>query len=141
VNHVPNSFAFVYTAGKAPVPSATRTSMLEEILIHFGETPDVPDPSGLPTVVKASLQNYPNPFNPKTTISWTRAARGPLTLKVYNIRGELVKTLLDNESVDASGSIEWNGTDNGNARVASGVYVVKGTGQDYNLTSKLAVVK
>ena len=69
--------------------------------------------------------NFPNPFNPSTTISYSLAKQENVDLKIYNIRGQLVKTLV-NEAQDAGNySVEWNGSDNNSNRVSSGIYFYK----------------
>ncbi|MFH2051654.1 MAG: FlgD immunoglobulin-like domain containing protein [bacterium] len=67
-------------------------------------------------------QNAPNPFNPMTEIRFSVAREGRGSLRIYNARGELVRTLLDGVIAAGEGSVIWNGrTDNGN-QAGSGVY-------------------
>jgi hypothetical protein len=73
-----------------------------------------------------NLRNYPNPFNPSTTISFTLAEDAShADVKVYNIKGQHVKTLMDAQVSPGEFNIIWQGTDNSNKRVASGTYFVK----------------
>ncbi|MDD4309129.1 MAG: T9SS type A sorting domain-containing protein [Candidatus Cloacimonetes bacterium] len=72
--------------------------------------------------VFALNQNYPNPFNPTTTISYQLPASGIVELEVYNLKGQLVKTLVKTNQRAGSYSVVWNGTDANNCNVASGVY-------------------
>jgi hypothetical protein len=69
-------------------------------------------------------QNYPNPFNPTTTIPFTLNKAEEVSLAVYNVNGELIRTLV-NKRTYAQGKFTetWDGTDNTGARVASGVYL------------------
>jgi hypothetical protein len=86
--------------------------------------------------------NRPNPFNPKTTLSFTLGRDGVGSIKIYNVRGELVRTLSLNESFAAgANTLEWNGTDNSGASVASGVYVVKYAVDGFNANQKVVMVK
>jgi len=78
-------------------------------------------PAPVTAVGRLGVANWPNPFNPATKISYTIGTPGHLTLKIYNLRGQLVRTLLD-ESVESDGFVMWDGTDNNGAYVASGVY-------------------
>ncbi len=74
------------------------------------------------------FQNYPNPFNPSTTIRYTLPDRDRegrphrATLKVYNILGELVRTLVDEEQAPGFYRVVWDGKDNLGREVSSGVY-------------------
>lgn len=76
-------------------------------------------------------QNYPNPFNPTTTIEFSLGgtSEGALTqhvnLDIYNILGQHVKTLVDRDLVPGNYKVEWDATDNGGKRVASGIYLYK----------------
>ncbi len=87
----------------------------------------------MPLLKRFSLfHNYPNPFNPSTTISFTAAANTDnLEIVIYNIKGQKIKTLECINCVDAkardslSHSITWNGTNENNQPVSSGIYFYK----------------
>lgn len=68
------------------------------------------------------LKNYPNPFNPVTNISFQLKKSSHVILSVYNLTGEKIITLISGEMQAGSHEIAWNGTNEGNAHVASGVY-------------------
>ena len=70
-------------------------------------------------------QNYPNPFNPETIIKFSISEDCKTTLTVYNIKGQLVRTLIDDKLEKGSYSIIWNSKDNNNKPVSSGVYFYK----------------
>jgi len=67
-------------------------------------------------------QNFPNPFNPSTTILFDLPASGVATLKIYNIRGELVRTLAHIFMNAGSHAIQWDGKDDMGISLSSGVY-------------------
>jgi hypothetical protein len=67
-------------------------------------------------------QNTPNPFNPSTNIRYRLGAPGQVTLRVYDIRGRLVRTLVDDARDAGPHSVLWDGRDDGGTRVASGLY-------------------
>jgi len=80
------------------------------------------DPSRAPRTLGLA-QNYPNPFNPSTTIRFSVPAPGSMvSLKVYDVTGRLVSTLVDNEKISGTREARWNGKDRRGADVASGVY-------------------
>ncbi len=67
-------------------------------------------------------QNYPNPFNPVTTIKFDIREKGLVTLRIYNVAGQLVRTLVNGELDAGSYAEDWNGLNDEGAKVASGVY-------------------
>ncbi len=104
------------------------------------EAKDVPLPSGF-----ALEQNYPNPFNSNTAISYRLSAIRPLhtTLIIYNILGQEVRTLVDEEKGPGRYSLLWDGKDSGGNPVASGVYLcrLEVKGQRIEEVRKLLLVK
>lgn len=69
------------------------------------------------------ISGYPNPFNPSTNIKYSLVNGGHVTLAIYNIRGQEVARLIDNNETAGSHSIVWNGTDNYGNQMSSGVYI------------------
>jgi len=70
-------------------------------------------------------QNYPNPFNPTTSIQYVIPEDGMVTLKVYNMLGKEVKTLVEEHQLRGSYTATWDGTDNAGNKVSSGNYVCR----------------
>ena len=68
-------------------------------------------------------QNFPNPFNPVTTISYSIAKPSNITLNVYNIQGQKVKTLVDRFESEGIRTVTWDSTDDRGRDVSSGVYI------------------
>jgi len=83
----------------------------------------IKDPKAVPGSF-ALEQNYPNPFNPTTTINYTVPA-GDVTMDIYNVLGQKVKTLVNKVHTAGSYTEVWNGTNNAGILVSSGVYVYK----------------
>ena len=67
-------------------------------------------------------QNYPNPFNPQTSISYAIAQNASVKLTIYNILGQKISTLVDEQKVSGVYSVSWNGKNDAGAQVASGLY-------------------
>ena len=71
----------------------------------------------------ALRQNFPNPFNPDTTIKYDLAESADVTLQIYNVLGQVVRTLVGSEAQNAGRyQIRWNGMDDRGVPVSSGVY-------------------
>jgi hypothetical protein len=73
----------------------------------------------------ALSQNYPNPFNPQTTIRYDLPQAGVVRLSVYNVLGQMVRTLVDGHRPAGSYSVLWDGRDGTARHVASGVYLYR----------------
>ncbi len=86
-------------------------------------------------------QNFPNPFNPSTTIKFDLKEKGLVTLKVYNVAGQLVRTLVDGVRDAASYSIAWDGRNNIGSTVASGIYFYKMETKDFSQTRKMVLLR
>ena len=77
------------------------------------------------SVLHYDLNNYPNPFNPSTTIEFSIQKSSIINLSIYNIKGQKIKTLAQNEYTQGSHSIIWNGEDESGKSASSGVYYYK----------------
>ena len=94
-----------------------------------------------PALRFALSQNYPNPFNPSTTIDFSVEENGPVSLRIYNISGSLVTTLIDQVMVPGAHSTEWNGRDSHGISVASGIYFYRLTAGNRTLTKKMVLLQ
>ena len=93
----------------------------------------------LETTLKGS---YPNPFNPSTTIKYDVAADNtPVTLTIYNIKGQRVCSLIDARIDKGSHTVVWNGTDDKGKEVSSGIYFVTMKSPGITKTHKLLLSK
>ena len=89
----------------------------------------------------ALKDNYPNPFNPTTTISFSLKEAGFVSINIFNMKGQLVKTLV-NENLDAAyHNVVWNGKDNRNKTASSGIYFYKMRSSNYTSTKKMILMK
>ena len=95
----------------------------------------------LPGLITKLHSNYPNPFNPVTNISYSVKEAGNVTLEVYNIKGQLVKTLINDVREAGNFTTTWTGTDNSNKSVSSGVYFYKMKSGNYTSTKKMILMK
>ncbi|MFO7659550.1 MAG: FlgD immunoglobulin-like domain containing protein, partial [Candidatus Cloacimonadaceae bacterium] len=94
-----------------------------------------------PVLVNALGVNYPNPFNPTTSISFSLVKAGQASLKIYNTKGQLVKTLLNTEKSSGSHTVVWNGLNNEGKAVSSGLYFYRLDAPGYSKTRKMMLLK
>ena len=81
-------------------------------------------------------QNYPNPFNPMTTISFSLPAAGNVTLTVYNIRGQVISTLVDRTLSAGEYHVDWDASE-----YASGIYFYRLQTTEFTETKKMILLK
>ncbi|EQB63003.1 MAG: hypothetical protein RBG1_1C00001G0582 [candidate division Zixibacteria bacterium RBG-1] len=86
-------------------------------------------------------QNYPNPFNLETKISFSLTEEAEVSLKIYNIKGQLVKTLLHERKQIGNYTVSWNGTNQSGETVASGLYLYRLSVEDKSFTKKMSLLK
>ena len=85
--------------------------------------------------------NYPNPFNPETTIRFSLEKRDHVTIDIYNVKGERVRRLV-NDNLDRGNHYRiWNGSDDANKPQASGIYFYRFVTNDYSDTGKMLLLK
>ena len=86
-------------------------------------------------------QNYPNPFNPGTQIEYTLKKTGHVTLHIYNVLGEKVKTLLDQDQPAGFYQINWDGKNDNGKPVSSGIYLYKLEVNGFSEARKMLLLK
>ena len=86
-------------------------------------------------------QNYPNPFNASTTIKFDLPEQDFISLKIYNIIGQEVKTLVSSEYLAGTYRITWDGKNNSGVNAASGLYILRLTGEKYHAVRKILLLK
>lgn len=86
-------------------------------------------------------QNYPNPFNPETQVSFTIPRTLTVSLKIYNMLGQEVRTLVSESKTAGTHTVSWNGTSNQGVKVASGVYVYTIRAGEFVQSKKMTFMK
>lgn len=86
-------------------------------------------------------QNYPNPFNPSTVIEFSLPEKIFVTLKIYDILGREIKTLLTKEVLPGNYTVEWNGDDNLGNKVVSGTYIYRISAGKFTASKKMLLLK
>ena len=126
----------IYTTTKLPTPEAGILLDVEQI------DDQIP--------VEFTLeQNYPNPFNPNTIIRYSIVSPSLVSLKIFDVLGREVKTLVNTEQVNGVYEVNWNGDDELGNKVSTGVYFYRidagdpstGSGQSFVQTKKMMLIK
>jgi len=86
-------------------------------------------------------QNYPNPFNPETTINYELSKASFVTLKIYNILGQEVRTLIDENKPAGSHIVKWDGKNTSGEYVTSGMYFIRLQADKYTQIKKAIYLK
>jgi len=105
----------------------------------YQATPNPED--AVPAPETALVANFPNPFNPSTTIRFSLKDPAPVTLEIYNLKGEKVRTLVNETKKSGHYQIEWNGTDDRQHKVSSGIYLYKMTAGRFSASRKMMLMK
>ena len=95
----------------------------------------------VPDVKFALQQNFPNPFNPKTAIRYSIPKDSKVELKVYNIKGQLVKTLVNEKQKRGHYTVIWDGGNDKGKEVSSGVYFYRIKANKKTIVKKMVTIK
>lgn len=99
---------------------------------------DVPSPLAGEFELRA---NYPNPFNPSTNIGFRIADHGSVELKIYDITGQWVRTLVSERKAPGDYTVQWDGTDHSGRPVSAGIYLYRLRAGKYSAVNKMLLVK
>ena len=86
-------------------------------------------------------QNYPNPFNPSTTINYRLAKSGLVTLKIFDLSGREIKSLVEGPRDAGVHQVTWDGTNQLNQPIASGIYVYRLQVGDFSQAAKMMFIQ
>jgi hypothetical protein len=144
-NHIAMATAEVggnpWLVGYAVGDNGTLTKYTELLI-----TTDVKQTSEVTPARFALIQNYPNPFNPSTSIAYDLASQATVTLRIYNVLGQLVRTLVNTEQDAGSYEAVWDGRNIDGQQVSSGVYLYRleaasQSGENYVSMKKMVLMK
>jgi hypothetical protein len=135
----PTAFSRIFPPLAREVNLAPRTILIREILLLFEAAAGTSPIVSAPLAERPTLSSSPNPFNPKTTVTFTAPLGTTGSVRVYSVRGALVRTL--HEGAFQSQKFVWDGTDHRGAAVASGVYIVRAATGGELFSRKVALVR
>jgi len=116
------------------VPNQNTT--LNFVLIPLANEDEV-----VPITATALKGNYPNPFNPETTISYDLKDAAMVRLDVYNLKGQLVRSLVNEMQATGRYRIVFDGKDERNQPLSSGVYLYRFSAGEYSKTQKMMLMQ
>lgn len=123
-----------------PWPNGTANFCMKGLVTYSGSSDIAPDESSV--IEGYSLaQNYPNPFNPTTTIGFTVPEAVQVELKIYNLLGEEIRTLVNGAQTAGLHTAQWDGRNNAGQLVSSGVYVYRLFAGDQVLSRKMMFLR
>ena len=136
------SFMYIRDASVTPGIAMVRNRVMEAMISWMGnETEENITPvDETPSAYKLT-QNFPNPFNPSTTIMFDMRAKGHVSLKIYNVAGQLVRTLVNGVKDAGHHKLTWDGRNNSGVSVASGVYFYKMETTNFSQTKKMIMLR
>jgi len=138
-NESPNKAIIIWSdgrsSGKTPIFGIYAQKITNEVYSI--------DDNNNPTIPFVNLkQNYPNPFNPETRIDFAlQKSSDKLELAIYNLKGQKVKNLYSGKTDKGSYSVIWDGKDDNNIDVATGVYFYKLTTDTKTISRKMVLLK
>jgi len=121
-----------------------RDQIISRTMGFFGYSTGIEDGPGDGPAVPGIFclhQNYPNPFNPSTTISYRIPETGPVSLEIFNIRGQTVRRLVDRVQPAGPHHAVWDGRDGAGGQAASGIYFCRLRAGDRMETRKMALLR
>ncbi len=150
INGTVSGTSTTYTAEDAEIePETTYYYWLENVNIDsstqfYGpvkvktENGIAPPEIELSTLLKS---NYPNPFNPSTWISYSLSTESHVKIEIYNVKGQLVKTLINGSQNKGSYRLIWNGNDSFGKNVGTGIYFCRMSAGKYHSIRKMMMLK
>ncbi len=141
---VPNPDAFEAKAMSVRIHVYSRftgTVYFDDLTVEaIGSVTDVKELDLLPVSYNLS-QNYPNPFNPSTVINYSLPQTSFVTVKIYDMLGREVKTLVNREENAGTHIVQWNGRNNNGQKVTSGTYIYRIQAGDFVEAKKMLLLK
>jgi hypothetical protein len=112
-----------------------------EIMLRAIVVPGLAGEDEVAPALKLNVSNYPNPFNPTTTISYSVPTSGKTSVKIFNLKGQNINTLVNAEMNAGDHTVVWNGTDASGQNVASGLYFMRVENNGKAVTRKMLLSK
>lgn len=157
--YLPNDSAFDIAAAESKIyvisyQAGETVNDINDVIYIASNDPDLPElnitltlrgatsnSDMLNPVITALKGNYPNPFNPETTIRFSLKDAGKVRISVYNLKGQMVKKVLERELDSGYHSVVWDGRDERGKAVASGIYFYRMENGSFVANRKMMLMK
>ncbi|UCF05039.1 MAG: S8 family peptidase [bacterium] len=137
-----SGFSFHRIRDDRPEGIPDRTDHLAEIIQWLQDIVIIPmDAAEIPRYRNALAQNYPNPFNPTTTVDFSLREKVHVSLRLYNVSGQLVRILVDGIREPGIYRVPWDGRNERGSKVASGVYFYRMVTPHFRATKKMILIR
>lgn len=113
----------------------------QNVTLNFSMAISANEDEVIPVLATALNGNYPNPFNPETSISYAVKDAGFVSLEIYNLKGQKVRTLVNREQTTGNYHIVFNGKDDNGQPLSSGVYLYRFKTGSYSSTRKMMLME
>ena len=135
--NLPLADVLYYYLNQIDLDGTTTRSHVMEVLL----SPTAVSQQALP-MVNELRQNYPNPFNPETTISYDLSTESIVTLTIYDLSGQVIRTLVNDQAMSAGHyNTIWDGRDESGVKVASGVYFYQLRAGEFIAKNKMTLLQ
>lgn len=119
--------------------ASTKAELMYKILDFFGNIVTNTQENHIKD--KVNLKTYPNPLRDHTNILFTLDSPERVTINIYNLNGQMVRNLCDNQFVEGMHQIQWDGTDQNHNQLSSGIYLMKMQVNGAVYTGKIAIIE
>jgi hypothetical protein len=114
----------------------SQTEICNPILVNVN-----PNTGVAPAVVSSLAQAYPNPMNPTATISYTVGTPGKVMLRVFDVTGRVIRTLVDESQATGRHAVIWDGANDRGEKVASGVFFYQLDAPGFKGAKKIVILQ
>jgi len=134
-------FSYQYVRNDVMSSPIDRFEIAHDVIAWMQNVTNDPYTGTTTPAVNSLAQNFPNPFNPSTTIKFDLKDKGLVTLKIYNVAGQLVRTLVNEVRPAGAYTEPWNGLNDRGSEVASGIYFYKMETKGFTATKKMVMLR
>ncbi|MBN1164653.1 MAG: T9SS type A sorting domain-containing protein [Candidatus Krumholzibacteriota bacterium] len=136
-------FSFKFIRDHRSMSPIARYRVLDEVIDWFENSTnvDITGTNEQTPRVYSLAQNFPNPFNPSTTIKYEMKKKGRVRIRVYDVTGKLVKTLVSAVRDAGPHTVNWDGENNAGHKVASGIYFYRMETEDFVKAKKMVLLR